>query len=129
MATLNFFKKIKMSIKPASGDRPNGARRIKNKGSRQISTLRMVSILLISILITIFLATATFVYQTVIFTIGQIQSIVVYQNVAIVDLIDFNTLNRVEEKWKEKLNTTLLPLIRNPFAPIVSSGAETETAE
>jgi len=116
MFIANFLKKI-TGLKPLKRKQNgNGAKKLKPRGNKQISALRMVSLLLIFILLTMFSATLTFVYQSVISTIGQIQSIVIYQSASVIDLIDFQRLNKVEKEWHNKLNIQLAPLVRDPFA-------------
>lgn len=124
MANLaTMLKKITAFKKNGDVQKKNLAEKIKNKGDKQISVLRMISILLIFSLLALFFTTIMFVYQSVITTIDQIQSIVIYQNAIVVDLIDFNRLNQVEKEWNHKLNTPLEAIKRNPFEPVAGSEA------
>ena len=108
----NIFTKIKLKF-PKKKDEE--IIRIQNKKNKYIFILRMLSILVITFLTGVIITTILFVYETVMNTIGQVQSISLYQSELRVDLIDFNRLDKIEKKWAEKINDEKPNIKRNPF--------------
>ena len=114
----NIFAKIKLKL-PEKKDKKNF--KIQNDKNKYIFVLRMFSILIITLLIGLIFTTILFVYQTIMNTIGQVQSISLYQSELRIELIDFNRLDKIEKKWEEKINDEKLDLKRNPFVKKVST--------
>lgn len=122
----NIFAKIKLKL-PEKKDKE--ITKIQNKKNKYIFVLRMLSILVMALLVGVIIATVLFVYQTIMNTIGQVQSISLYQSELRVELIDFNRLEKIEKKWEEKINEDKPNLIRNPFAVIKTNPIATTTEE
>lgn len=106
----NLFAKIKL---PEKKDKE--IIKIQNKKNRYIFILRMLSILIMAFLAGVIFATILFVYETVMNTIGQVQSISLYQAELRVELIDFNRLDKIEKNWEEKISGDKPNIERNPF--------------
>lgn len=113
----NIFAKIKLKL-PWEKDKK--VFKIQNDKNKYIFVLRMCSILIIALLIGLIFSTILFVYQTIMNTIGQVQSISLYQSELRVELIDFNRLDKIEKKWEEKIDNEKLNLKRNPFINKIS---------
>ena len=109
----NFFTGIKQKFEQNKAEKKEV--KLQNQKTRYISVLRLISILVIAILITITAGTMIFVYQSIMNTIGQVQSIALYQSELRVELIDFNRLDKIEKKWQEKITAKKIYLKRNPF--------------
>jgi hypothetical protein len=125
------IKKIFVKIKfPEKKDKE--IIKIQNKKNRYIFILRMLSILIMAFLVGVIIATVLFVYETVMNTIGQVQSISLYQSELRVELIDFNRLDKIEKKWEEKISDEKPNIKRNPFSiakdiPIIIPSVTTTT--
>lgn len=120
----NIFAKIKLKL-PEKKDKE--IIKIQDKKNKYIFVLRMLSILVMALLVGVIIATVLFVYQTIMNTIGQVQSISLYQAELRVELIDFNRLEKIERKWEEKISEDKPNLIRNPFAAIKTNPTATTT--
>ena len=108
----NIFAKIKLEL-PEKKDKK--VFKIQNDKNKYIFILKMLSILIITLLAGLMLATFLFVYQTVMNTIDQVQSISLYQSELRIELIDFNRLDKIEKKWEEKISNEKEKLTKNPF--------------
>ena len=123
----NIFAKIKLkylsgTTKGSGYPKPKmDLGKIQNDKNKYIFVLRMFSILIIALLAGLIFATILFVYQTIMNTIGQVQSISLYQSELQIELIDFNRLDKIEKKWEEKISDEKLDLKRNPFVKKVST--------
>lgn len=118
----NIFTKIKLKL---SWEKDKKVFKIQNDKNKYIFVLRMFSILIIALLIGLIFSTILFVYQTIMNTIGQVQSISLYQSELRVELIDFNRLDKIEKKWEEKINDEKINLKRNPFLKKISAATST----
>lgn len=113
---LNPFAILKKLIKKKDKKRNL---KIETEKYKYVTTLRVLSLFVIIILLAAFSATAIFVYKTVMDTIGQVQSITLYQAELRIELIDFNRLDKIETKWKEKYEIEPIDITRNPFISVV----------
>ena len=59
-----------------------------------------------------------FIYNNIYQTIGEIQSIIILKSQISTEVIDFDRLQKVNEKWNIKNNTEIPTLTRDPFNPI-----------
>ena len=92
----NIFARAKINLPETKSKKKF---KIQNEKNKYIFILKILSILVIILLTGLILATFLFVYKTVINTIGQIQTISLYQSELRVELIDFNRLEKIEKKW------------------------------
>jgi len=103
--------------------------KIRNKKYRYIYTLRVISMLVIFLLALVAIGTALFVYREITNTIGQVQSIALYQSELRIELINFNGLDKIEKKWNEKYNVEDMEIVRNPFVQIIPEAPAEEKSE
>lgn len=109
----NIFKNLKLKIEQSKSS--NKELKLQKEKYRYVTILRLLSIFILGILIAIVFGTAFFVYRAVMGTIGQIQSISLYQTELRVEIIDFNKFEKVEKLWETKFSDSEKTLIRNPF--------------
>jgi len=111
------IKKIlgKLGLKTTRGKNGKKELNIQSEKYKYVSTMRLISIFTIAILVTILAGTMFFVYTSIVSTLGQVQSIALYQSQLRIELIDFARLEKIEKKWNEKFDTTELNIERNPF--------------
>lgn len=112
----NPFKNLKLKK-----DKDNQIQREKYK---YVSVLRMLSIFTIAVLVFTVFGTIFFVYTSIVSTIGQVQSIALYQSELRVELIDFNLLAETEMAWEKKFEAELPAIKRNPFDKIIEITTE-----
>lgn len=115
MNLIDILKKLKLKKNSAISPSANRDIKIKDKRNRPIFILRLLSLFIIFLLVLSVMGTVFFVYSSITNSIGQIQSIALYQSEAHVELIDFGKLDKVEKRWQEKTNSLLPDIKRNPF--------------
>lgn len=95
----------------------------------QFHQLRVVTIGVIGILLTIFLVASYFLYQRIFSTINEVHSILLLTNEYGTEIIDFPAYERVKSAWDTKHASSDLVIPRDPFAGAltapVPSGAAT----
>ncbi len=110
---LSFMPIIAPKIKP----------KIDIPGYRQFGKLKIISLVVIGLILFAFGLSIYFVYRNIYQTIGEMQSIIILKSQMNTEVINFDKLQKVKEKWAEKQTSTTPQLNRDPFyaAPTTST--------
>lgn len=79
--------------------------------------LRLANTIVITIFFFASIWVGYFVYHRIHNTIGQVQSIIVLRSQMSTEVIDFQTLERLEETWVHRFATSTPALTNDPFTP------------
>ncbi len=98
---------------------------------KQVSKLRMLNILSIFLIITVFGVTVWFVYTNIYQTIGKVQTLLLVQADPHFEPINFKLYNDTTAAWDEKFVTKPLDIMHDPFYNIstVNTTSTTSTVD
>jgi hypothetical protein len=92
---------------------------------RHFMALRLINIIIIGVFALAILGVSAYVYEKIYNTIGQVQNITVLRSNLGSEIIDFNALDDVEERWTQKHTISTTTIARDPFKSVVKTATST----
>jgi hypothetical protein len=118
--------KGKLKSKSSKPDKKKEVK-IQDDRNRYITVLKILSVIVLITLASVFFATSFFVRKIIKNTIGGgIQSLEIYKADIGVDLINFDKLDKAEKNWEDKHKDSGKKINKDPFLEVVVKKPEVE---